>query len=190
MGSVSAETTDPAMEDIKLIMEGGPNFVKRMTALQEAKKSQEEAYKNLKIGTDAKQAYDDANAKQAQSVKDLEEARARATAIVRDAEHQRAAILETAEKVKTEAQTHASKVSHEAEGAANDMKTQAAAKLAEAQKERDSVSHDRAKLEAAQAEFAKKAVEADVKVKAAEDMRAAFAKKLKALEQAVEAAAK
>jgi colicin import membrane protein len=187
MGSVS--TTDTAGEDVALIMDGGENFVRRLTALQQTKKGMETAFQELNIGLDARRAYDDANARQAQSVKDLDEARARATAIVREAEAQSAAIMQAAEKVKAETDAYASRIIHEAEGVAADMKTKAETTLAEAEEEKDKIRKLKAQWDAARAELTKRTAEANAKTKAAEATRAMLAKKLKALEQAVAAAA-
>jgi len=93
-------------DDLSVIYKGGDKFLERMRAFENAQRASEEAYQRLQIGTNAKEAYEDAKrnrdealALRREAEKVLNDAKATAAKIINDANSVKA----DAEKTKADA---------------------------------------------------------------------------------------
>lgn len=80
MGSLSADV-DPKLTDLALIMDGGPNFLARMTALTDGKKANEQSLADLNLGLDIKRGLDEVQARLEAAAATLAQAQVRAQSI-------------------------------------------------------------------------------------------------------------
>lgn len=109
---------DQDTQDLKSIMEGGNNFVARMTALQTRKRDLDAVIANLGIATDYKNRVEEVKANQEEAKKTLTEARQEAARVRKAAQDDAAVRLKAAgeevDKILAEARDTASKIAREA----------------------------------------------------------------------------
>lgn len=113
-----------AASELSAIMNGGENFAARIVALQNHKKSYQDALAEFDLGRDARAAYNDAIKQQSDAVIALNEAKAKASDIINaanreamsilaDAQGKKEALAGDAAKIKAEADAYATKLRYD-----------------------------------------------------------------------------
>jgi hypothetical protein len=134
MSGVSIDTSGPPEADLymRLAVEGGSNFMKRLQALADAKAAHDEALAELNLGKSAKTALDDAQAKQTKAAAKLAEANATLETAKQSAAETTANAEKTATETLAKAKADAGTITAEADrlrGEAQQVKNSADAAL-------------------------------------------------------------
>lgn len=187
LGDVSAIPSD-----LEAIYQGGVFFLDRMKAIENAKLASDNALAALNVGNDIVAAKTAAVASafaaaadQAQAAKTLDEAKAHAAQIMAQARSQAMQTEMQAAQAGRIADDYVVSTRTAADAYASDVRAKADAVLAEANARQDDVPARIAAATAAETRFnAAKATQEDM-TKAASDMKAAYLKKLRALQDVI-----
>lgn len=163
--SLSADTG--ISPDLLLVAKGGDAFAERLTQLDAAKSEAVAAFEALRIGNDAKAAWDEANAAKAEIKAKREKAQADIDEMLQIARAQCDTMRYEAGLVVADAAQRAKEMAAEAEAALADAKAEAAQIVKDAKA---------------------KAMEAGRKAKAAEEAKAIYEEQTAAAEAAIAAA--
>lgn len=87
--------------DVLIAAEGGDLFLARVRELAAVKASADQSLTDLALGRSARAAYDEAEARNAQALHELQEAQRRAALIIKDAQDKAAVVLAEAQEERT-----------------------------------------------------------------------------------------
>jgi hypothetical protein len=109
MGSVSGDSgaDAQALSDLAVTMSGGENFVQRLNTLEQAKRANQAAYDQLKLGQDASNALADAQRLKVQAQQTLDDAGKQAAEIRKAASDDAVQMRDAATKTKQDADAYA-----------------------------------------------------------------------------------
>lgn len=122
--------------EIAVIMDGGANFVARLVAMEKAKKENEAALADLRLGQSARSALDSAKQKEAEAADLLEKAKVEAEAIVAEAQAKADKMLSKSESALEKAKDEAERIKKDAEQFVAEARSSAQFKLDAAEAER------------------------------------------------------
>jgi hypothetical protein len=184
MGTLSADA-DPKVQDLTAIMEGGQNFVARVTAFQNLKQASEEAVKRARIVGDIERARAEANAAREQAYKVLADAEERATQMDEKAKRQAHDMVQAIESQQREAGNLVNRTLANANFESERLINEARATKAEATASRDEAAHLQAEAKRLKAELEQHIAAATQREQDAETLKTQLRDKLSLLRNAL-----
>lgn len=151
MAGLSADTGLPP--DFAAAVEGGENFVARLTMLQNAKKDADAARDALRLGVKISDGLAVAEGMQAEAKRALDDARQRAAGLIADAQSKAAALLADAQRQADTLAAAAQEKHTEADKALSAAHSEANTLTADLRRDRDELARQRDDLSRKQAEL-------------------------------------